>query len=293
MKLDKLGALAYVDTMSGPESVDFARAVERLGYSVLWLPETFGRDPFVMATHLLSVTEKILVGTAIANVWKREPQATAAAARNLAELYDGRFILGLGVSAGPFMRRNGLRYEKPVAFVRDYLDRMKTAPYKAPRPKAEPPIVLAGLRPKMMQLAAEASDGVITALTPPAMIARMRKALPGKWLLAQQMVLLESDADKARTALRNFMHFYMSAPPYKRHFRDLGFTDDDMRHGGSDWLLDTIIAWGDEDALHARIAAHRKAGADHVYVIPLRADGGRLPDMRVIEALAPSHSAGA
>ncbi len=287
MELSKLGILAYVDTMTATESVDFARRVERLGYSVLWLPETFGRDPFVMATRLLAATDRILVGTAIANVWKREPQATAAAARNLAELFDGRFILGLGVSAGPFMLRNGLPYAKPVEFVRDYLERMKTAPYKAPPPAEEPPVVLAGLRPRMMRLAAEASAGVITALTPPAMIARMRQALPGKWLLAQQMVMLESDAHKARAALRAFMHFYMSAPPYQRHFRDLGFTADDMRGGGSDWLLDTVIAWGDREVLSARIAAHREAGADHVYLVPLSADGGRLPDMRVIEALAP------
>jgi probable F420-dependent oxidoreductase len=148
-------------------------------------------------------------------------------------------------------------------------------------------VVLAGLRPRMLQLAAEASDGVITALTPPSLIARMRAALPGKLLLAQQMVMLETDAGKARTAIRAFMRFYMGAPPYQHHFRAMGFTDDDMRGGGSDRLIDTIIAWGDEGHLRERVAAHRAAGADHVYLIPLSAEGGRLPEMRVIEALAP------
>jgi probable F420-dependent oxidoreductase len=283
----ELGVLAYVDTMNGAECVSFAHAVEDLGYSTLWLPETFGRDPFVMSAYMLNATRRIVVGTAIANVWKREPMATAAASRNLAELFDGRFILGLGVSAGPFMKRNGLRFEKPVEFVRDYLGRMRSAPYKAPVPKEEPPVVLAGLRPRMLQLAAEASDGVITALTPPSLVARMRPVLRGKMLLAQQMVMLETDAHKARTAIRNFMGFYMNAPPYQRHFRDLGFNDDDMKGGGSDRLIDTIIAWGDEGRLRERIAAHREAGADHVYIIALGADGGRLPEMRVIEALAP------
>jgi len=284
----KLGILAYVDTMSGAECTDFAHAVERLGYSTLWLPETFGRDPFVMSAYMLNATRKIAVGTAIVNVWKREPMATMAAARNLAELYDDRFILGIGVSAGPFMRRMGLRFDKPVDFVRDYLERMKSAPYKAPMPKTEPPVVLAGLRPKMLRLAAEASNGVITALTPPSLVAKMRMVLgPDRWLLAQQMVMLETDPVKARTAIRNFMHFYMGAPPYRRHFTDLGFNDDDMNKGGSDRLLDAIIAWGDEATLRARIEAHRNAGADHVYLIPLSSEGGRLPDMRVIEALAP------
>jgi Luciferase-like monooxygenase len=94
MNLRKPGILGYFDTMSGMEGVAFARAVEKLGYSVLWVPETFGRDPFVMATHLLNATEGIVVGTAIANVWKREAMATGAAARTLAELFDDRFILG-------------------------------------------------------------------------------------------------------------------------------------------------------------------------------------------------------
>jgi probable F420-dependent oxidoreductase len=290
MTTGELGVLAYVDTMNGVECVAFAQTVERLGYDTLWLPETFGRDPFVMAAYMLNATRRMVVGTAIANVWKREPMATAAAARNLAELFDGRFILGLGVSAGPFMRRNGLHYDKPVEFVRDYLARMKSAPYKAPLPAEEPPVVLAGLRPRMLRLAAEASDGVITALTPPAVVARMRAALPGKLLLAQQMVMLETDAGKARAAIRAFMRFYLGAPPYRRHFQEMGFTDDDMRGGGSDRLLDTIIAWGDEDLLRERIAAHRAAGADHVYLIPLSAEGGRLPEMRVIEALAPKRA---
>jgi probable F420-dependent oxidoreductase len=289
VKIGGLGVLAYVDTMSGPECVHFAQAVEKLGYSTLWVPEIFGRDPFVMSTYMLAATNRIMVGTAIANVWKREPMATAAAARNLAELYQDRFILGLGVSAGPFMRRNGLRYEKPVDYVREYLTRIKSAPYKAPTPKVEPPVVLASLRPRMLRLAASESDGVITALTPPSMVARMREVLgPSKLLLAQQMVMLETDAGKARAAIREFMRFYMNAPPYRRHFTDLGFNDDDMKNGGSDRLLDSIIAWGDENILRERIKMHEQAGASHVYLIPLGVERGRLPEMRVVEALAPN-----
>lgn len=288
MNLRKLGILAYFDTMTGPEGVQFARSVERLGYSVLWVPETFGRDPFVMATHLLNATEGIAVGTAIANVWKREPMATGAAARTLAELFEQRFILGLGVSAGPFMIRNGLKYAKPVSYMREYLAGIKSGPYKAPLPQHEPPVVIAGLLPKMLRLGAEASDGIITALMPPAHTARLREVLgPGKLLLAQQMVMLENDAEKARAGVRAFMRFYLNAPPYQRNFKAMGFSEADLRDGGSDHLIDSIIAWGDERHLRERIEQHYRAGADHVYVIPLTAAGDRLPDMRVVEALAP------
>jgi len=95
------------------------------------------------------------------------------------------------------------------------------------------------------------------------------------------------DAGKARAGVRAFMRFYLNAPPYQRNFKAMGFSDDDLRGGGSDHLIDSIIAWGDERHLHERIAQHYAAGADHVYVIPLTAAGDRLPDMRVVEALAP------
>lgn len=289
MNLAKLGILAYFDTMTGSEGVDFAQAAARLGYSALWVPETFGRDPFVMATHLLNATERIVIGTGIANVWKREPMAAAGAARTIAELFPDRFVLGLGVSAGPFMVRNGLRYEKPVAFMREYIERIKSAPYKAPQPQHEPPLVIAGLRPQMLRLAAEAADGIITALIPPAYIAKMRAQIgAGKLILAQQMVMLEEDAATARTAVREFMRFYLNAPPYQRNFRAMGFGDADFARGGSDRLIDAVIAWGGEQRLRDRISEHYSAGADHVYLIPLSAEGGRLPEMRVIEALAPS-----
>jgi probable F420-dependent oxidoreductase len=140
----------------------------------------------------------------------------------------------------------------------------------------------------MKRLGAEAAAGIITALIPPEHIARMRQQIgPEKLLLAQQMVMLENDAEKARAAVRSFMRFYLNAPPYQRNFKAMGFSDADLRQGGSDHLIDSIIAWGDERRLRERIEAHRRAGANHVYAIPLSAAGGRLPDMRVIEALAP------
>jgi probable F420-dependent oxidoreductase len=172
--------------------------------------------------------------------------------------------------------------------MRGYLEHIKSAPYKAPPPRREPPVVIAGLLPRMMRVGAEAADGIITALIPPRHIARMREQIgPDKLLLAQQMVMLENDAERARAGVREFMRFYLNAPPYQRNFRAMGFNDDDLRNGGSDRLIDSIIAWGGERQLRERIEEHRRAGANHVYIIPLSASGERLPDMRVIEALAP------
>ncbi len=214
MDISALGVFGYLDTMSGTQAAEYARTVERLGYSVLWFPETFGRDPFPTAVHLLGATSRLVVATGIANVWKREAITMAGSASTVAELFDDRFILGLGVSGAPFMARNGLRFDKPVTFMREYLAKMRANQHKAPTAKHAPPIVIAALLPKMLRLAAEETCGTVTAMIPPRHIARMRAAMgPDKWICAQQHVMLERDSKKARATARAFLHFYCLRRP--------------------------------------------------------------------------------
>ena len=153
MELGKFGVFSYLDTLGAGEVAGFARKLEHLGYGALWFPETFGRDPFVCAAHVLGNTERLIAGAAVAVVWKREAAAMAGAARTLGEMFPERFILGMGVSGGPFMKRHGINYGKPLSYMREYLLRMREAPYYGPRPAAEPPVILAALRPRMLELA--------------------------------------------------------------------------------------------------------------------------------------------
>jgi probable F420-dependent oxidoreductase len=110
---------------------------------------------------------------------------------------------------------------------------------------------------------------------------------PDRWVCAEQAVMLERDASKARAAARNYMKTYLRIPAYLNYLRGLGFTDADLAEPGSDRLVDAIVAWGDERKLRERLDAHYKAGATHVCVMALSSEGGMLPDMRTIEALAP------
>jgi probable F420-dependent oxidoreductase len=288
VNLGKLGTFAYLDSLNGSQTVEFAQKVEQLGYSVLWFPETFGRDPFAIASHLLSNTKTLILATGIANIWKREPVTMIGAARTLAELFPGRFILGLGVSGGPFMARHDLPYERPYSHMREYLAKMKAATYMATPPKQDPPIVLAALLPKMLQLAAAETRGTVTAFVPPEHIAKMRAAVrPETWICAQQVVMLETDATKARTAACAFLKTYLSSPNYQKNFRLMGFQDADLADGGSDRFVDAIVAWGNEDKLRERVAAHYKAGATQVQLSAIRSAGGFQPDLRVLQTLAP------
>jgi probable F420-dependent oxidoreductase len=184
--------------------------------------------------------------------------------------------------------RRGVRYEPPVAFMRDYLARMKAAPWGATGPAADPPVVLGSLHPKMIALAAEQTAGVLTYFTPPEKTAQIRAALrPGAWLCAEQAVLLERDPGRARAAARAYMSWYLAIPHYAAMLATVGFGPGDFAGGGSDRLVDAVVAWGSEDALRARLAAHRAAGADHVCILPLGPNGSLRPDERVLEALAP------
>jgi probable F420-dependent oxidoreductase len=104
------------------------------------------------------------------------------------------------------------------------------------------------------------------------------------------MVMLETDAPKARAAARAAMAVYVRLPNYQNNLRWLGFGDADFENNGSDRLVDAIVAWGDERAIAARVQEHFDAGADHVCIQPLRSDGKPVPDERILEALAPGRA---
>jgi len=290
MNLSKLGVFCFLDPLPGSQLGPFARKAEQLGYSALWFTEGMGRESLSVAAYLLGQTQTLIVACGIAVAYSREPIAAANAARALNELFPGRFVLGLGVSNAASNERRGVRYERPVVFMREYLARMRAAPYMAPAPREDPPVVLGSVLPRMVQLAAAETAGVLTYFTTPEKTRQVRAAIgPDKWLGAEQAVLLEPDPARARAAAREYMSFYLRIP-YTRMLGALGFTDADFANGGSDRLVDAIVAWGTPEALRARIAAHYAAGATHVCILPLRSDGDRAPDEAALEALAPAQS---
>ncbi len=290
MELSKVGIWFFLDPMSASESADFARKVERLGYSVLWIPEAVGRDPFAHSAYLLSRTERLVMATGIANIWARDPMTMAAAAKTVAELSGGRFILGIGVSHRPLVENlRGHRYDKPYSYMKEYVAKMKAALYMASAPKEPVPTLLAALHPKMLALAAAEAQGTHTYFVPPEHTAKARAAIgPKPWLCAAQAVILETDPAKARKAAREYMKTYVPRlPNYTNNLRALGWTDADFADGCSDRLVNAIVAWGPENKIRDRIDAHLKAGATQVCILPLRADGSPLPDDRAVEAFAP------
>ena len=82
-------------------------------------------------------------------------------------------------------------------------------------------------------------------------------------------MVLETDADHARAIAREGISTYLQLPPprsYVNNWRRVGFVDEDFADGGSNRLVDHVVAWGDEATIAARVQAHFDAGADHVCV---------------------------
>jgi probable F420-dependent oxidoreductase len=288
-EIGRLGVWTWLDAYSAPEAAEFARKLEAWGYSALWIPEAVGRDPFSLISYLAAETEKLVLATGIANIYARDPMALKAIHKTVAELAPGRFVLGIGVSHEHLVSKvRGHDYGKPVSTMRSFLDSMEGALYMGKSPDEDAPIVLAALRDRMLGLAAERTRGAHPYFVPPEHTAHAREVLgPDAWLCPEQMVLLETDASKARAIARANMKVYVDLPNYQNNLRNFGYGDDDFADGGSDRLVDAIVAWGDEKAIADRVKAHHDAGATHVCIQPFRADGVPGPDLKILEALAP------
>lgn len=257
-----------LDAVPAARAQELAAEIEEIGYGAIWLPEVAGRDVFVHLALLLSATSRLVGATGIANIWGRDAVAMTGAAKGLAEAFPERALIGLGVSHQVAVE--GLRghvYEKPLAAMRSYLERMDVAPYLAERPTTPMRRVVAALGPKMLELAGSKTDGAHPYFVPVEHTATAREILGAAPLLCpEQAVLLESDPTKARAIARNHTSIYVTLPNYQNSLRRFGFDDDDFAGGGSDRLIDAVVAWGSVDDITARVQAHFDAGADHVCI---------------------------
>jgi len=280
MQLGAFGVWNFqLDLLPASRMQETAAELEEMGYGALWNGEAMGREALTKAGLLLAGTKLVVIATGIANIYGRDPVTMVAAQKTLAEAYPNRFLLGLGVSHVPLVEKlRGHRYDKPVPTMRAYLDAMDQAPYQAVPPPTKPPRVLAALGPKMLKLSAERADGAHPYNTTPKHTAQARELLgPGPYLCPEQAVVLETDPAKARAIARKFLAIYLTLPNYTNNFLRLGFQESDFSNGGSDRLIDAVIAWGDLKTVLNRIQEHHAAGADHVCIQLVTDDSKTFP----------------
>jgi probable F420-dependent oxidoreductase len=295
LDLGRLGIWTFaLDTVAVAQGREIAAELDELGYGTLWLPEAIGRNPMAHAALLGSATRRMVMATGVANVYARDAMAMRAAHETLTDAFGDRFLLGMGVSHQPAVE--GLRgqvFHRPLAHMRQYLDTMDTCRFSARPADGRLWRVLGALGPRMLELAQERTDGAHTYNVTVEHTAQARTILgPGKLLAVELAVILETDPDLARERARRHIARYTPLPNYANNLRRLGFTEDELRDGGSDRLVDALVAWGDVDRVAGMVEAHLDAGADHVCLQAFAVDDAvPLQAWRELAVLVPDLSA--
>ena len=280
LDLGRLGVWGHLDSLSAPDAIAYAKRAEELGYGTLWVPETVGREPVALLALVAGATAAINLGTSIINIWGRDAQAARMAALTIAESSGGRFVLGLGVSHPHLATKlRGHQFERPLSRMRDYLAAYRAAIYRGPQADGvpEPPVLVAALRERMVDLAATDADGALPYLVTAQRVAWMRGRLDAaaagaRSTLAVTLPVVIGDVND-RDAARAYLKPYLRTPTYQASWTLQGFDASDWEPPGSDRLVDAMVAVGPVDRVRERVDAMVTAGADHVAIIPLSPDG--------------------
>jgi probable F420-dependent oxidoreductase len=247
-----------------------AAELEELGYATIWLPG--GQiDRLDRISAVIEATTSVPVASGIIPVDHFEPGAVA----ELHARSGGRFVVGLG----------GPQQARPMAGLNDWLDRLDRA--RPPVPAAAR--ILAALGPRKLELAAARAAGAIALLVNPGYTAWARGVLgEAPTLVIDQMVVLDTDAARARETARRPLRFLSGIGGYRAAFARMGFTAAEI-DALSDRLVDDLVTWGTAGDIGERVSAHLEAGADQVVITVLSGDGqpGLGPAARLLADALP------
>jgi probable F420-dependent oxidoreductase len=247
---------------TGAATPELAAEAERLGYGTFWIGGSPDGD-LQSAEALLDATQRITVATGIVNMWKDDAATVAASYQRLEAKHPGRFVLGVGIGH----REHTTEFRKPADKIVEYLDQLDEAGMPAERR------ILAALGPKVLELSAARAAGAHPYLTTPEHTAFARKVLgPDATLAPEHKVVLDTDADRARTVGRKVVKRYLDLVNYRQNLLRFGFSEDDVSNGGSDRLVDALVLHGDAATVARGVRAHLEAGADHISIQVLGGD---------------------
>ncbi|WCN81346.1 TIGR03620 family F420-dependent LLM class oxidoreductase [Micromonospora sp. LH3U1] len=274
---------------ANPTVREAATELDELGFRALWVPGLDGGGAVDDVGHLLEAAPQATVTLGVLAIWGQDPAALGDRLAALDAAHGPRAIMGFGVSNAHSASQAGQDYGRPVESMGRWLDALDSAPRPVPVERR----ILGALGPKMSDLAANRTAGWHPFLVTPDYTAIQRKRVGAQPLVAPHLaVVLDKDPDRARAAARAGIGMFIGFPTYRANLARLGFTDDDLIPGGSDRLIDALVAWGDLDAVATRIREHLDAGADHVALHVLRPDDPDrpalpLPQWRELATLLP------
>ena len=283
-------------------ATDLARSAERLGYDSIWVTHGLGRDSFLVLSAYGAATSRIGLGNGVVPIYPRHPVAMAQAALTLNELTANRFRLGIGVSHAASMQDMlGLRIVEPLAAMREYVAVLRGAlgegsdftgrHYRArwamavPVRPAAPPIYLAALSTKMLELAGEIADGVILWLCPPEYVEtvavpaitrgrrRANRPLDGFQIVAAVPLAITDDRAAALSAFRTELVRYASLPFYRAMLETAGLhaelTAFDRDGVVPAAMAEALGGLGSAEAARDYVEAYRRAGTTLPAIRPI------------------------
>ena len=263
MDMGKIGVWTSYRPVGMERAGEAAKLVEELGYGAWWL----GGSPHAPDVRpILEATSALVAATGILNVWINDPAETAAADAALRADFPERFMLGIGIGH-PEATSD---YRRPLTAMRAFLDGLDASPTPPPRDGR----CLAALGPKMLDLAGERAAGTHTYFVPVEHTRLARERLgPGKLVAPEVACVLDTDPVRGKAVAREYAKLYLGLRNYTQNLLNLGFTEGDLAHGGSDRLIDAVIPQGSAELIAEVVRAHLDAGADHVCVQPLGEEG--------------------
>jgi len=294
-------ALSYV-AMPGRRraTIELATEIERRGFSGLFCP-SFG-DGLALCGALALVTREIPFGTGIANIYTRHPADFAQTGAFIHETSGGRFRFGVGVSHAVTNARMGLTSGQPLADMRRFVTDLRAA---GDRFGAQPPLVLATLRRKMVALAGEIADGAMWANAARSHMATSLAALPadkrrGGFFIGNMIpTCVADDRAAAAAVMRKTLLGYVQLPNYQRYWIEAGY-EDEMRAiqqaiqrreldrlpalMSDRWLADVTL-FGSARDVRAGAEAWTSAGVTTLIVVPSSTRGGQMQALQEIFAV--------
>ena len=261
--------------------LELAAEADRLGFAGLASPGVHGN--LALCGSLAHVTTRIPFFTSIQPIYHSHPTEVAVTAAHLAEISGGRFRLGLGVSHAPAMQRLGIDTGRPLGDMRNYVSSLRAS---EPMTGALPPVWLATLRNRMLDLAVECADGAIWANAclshMPSQVARIPSDRRHGFALANMVpTVIDADLDAARAIHRRTLTGYVQLPNYRNYWREAGHAavmdsiEEALAAGARDqltglmtdeWLDDCTIS-GSPDAVRAKIDAWASTGVTPIAVM--------------------------
>ena len=259
--IGRLGIWSLELRGADPSAAGDAAELDEAGWGALWLAGAGGPGIWRSASHLLAATTRLSVALGVASIWGPDADAAAAEFARITGQHGHRLLAGFGVSSPQNAAAVGKPFGTPLGAMNNYLDYLD---------QATPPLpandrILGALGPRMVELAGRRAAGIHPFLVTPESNITNRSLLGESRLIAPHLaVVLETDPAKARQIARAGIGMFIGFPSYQANLRRLGFDDDDLVPGGSDKLIDRVVAWGSTEDVRRRIDEHIAAGADHL-----------------------------